>query len=147
MTISRRKGSPYLWYDFTIAGVRYRGSTSTDDLRLANKFEKTMRKQALIDIQKKLAEKKSINRLLRYEKANEWKKLRYKVLKNSNGICSACGATAHDGAKLHVDHIKPKKHYPELAFQEDNLQVLCADCNIGKGTKDTTDWRKRLKNG
>lgn len=70
-----------------------------------------------------------------------WRELRYKVLKLSNGSCCLCGATAKDGIKLHVDHIKPKSIYPYLEYDLNNLQVLCEDCNIGKSNKDDTDWR------
>lgn len=44
---------------------------------------------------------------------------------------------------LNVDHVKPRKFYPELALDLDNLQVLCALCNHGKGNSDATDWRGR----
>lgn len=67
--------------------------------------------------------------------------MRYKVIKKSNGKCCACGKSAKDGAVLHVDHIKPKSHYPELALDISNLQVLCSECNLGKGNRDSTDWR------
>lgn len=55
--------------------------------------------------------------------------------------CQCCGASQKDGAVLHVDHIKPRSKYPELEFDVNNLQVLCADCNIGKSNIDETDWR------
>ena len=42
---------------------------------------------------------------------------------------------------MHVDHIKPRLRYPELALDMNNLQVLCAICNHGKGGFDETDWR------
>jgi 5-methylcytosine-specific restriction endonuclease McrA len=43
---------------------------------------------------------------------------------------------------LNVDHIKPRRRFPELSLDPDNLQVLCGNCNTGKGSWDTTDWRK-----
>lgn len=46
-----------------------------------------------------------------------------------------------DGVKLHVDHIKPKSLFLHLAYDLNNLQVLCEDCNMGKSNKDDTDWR------
>lgn len=72
---------------------------------------------------------------------NPWRELRYRVLKSGNGRCSLCGAGAKDGAVLHVDHIKPRSLFPELALEESNLQVLCSECNVGKSNKDETDWR------
>jgi len=71
----------------------------------------------------------------------EWRRARYKVLKNSNGKCQLCGRSAHDGIILNVDHIKPRKTHPELALKQSNLQILCNDCNHGKGNLDDTDWR------
>src|SRR5262249_39926358 len=39
------------------------------------------------------------------------------------------------------DHIKPRSKFPELELELGNLQVLCADCNLGKRAWDQTDWR------
>lgn len=74
-----------------------------------------------------------------------WKKLRYQVLTLANGKCQCCGVLGVN-APLHVDHIKPRSKYPDLALDINNLQVLCADCNIGKLNKDETDWRKPAEN-
>lgn len=52
-----------------------------------------------------------------------------------------CGATPKDGVKMHVDHIKPKSKYPELALEFSNMQVLCDPCNMGKSNIYDTDWR------
>jgi 5-methylcytosine-specific restriction endonuclease McrA len=71
----------------------------------------------------------------------EWRRVRMVVLKQHGARCQCCGATAKDGVRLHVDHIKPRKHFPELALDTANLQVLCEVCNHGKGNWDTTDWR------
>jgi hypothetical protein len=77
----------------------------------------------------------------RNEGIKKWFELRYEVLKESDGKCSLCGVSAKDGAKLQVDHIKPKSKYPELQYEKSNLQVLCGACNAGKSNKDETDWR------
>ncbi len=71
----------------------------------------------------------------------EWRRLRMQVLKEQGAKCGCCGATRADGVKMNVDHIKPRKFFPELAYSKDNLQVLCEVCNHGKGNWDTTDWR------
>ncbi len=72
----------------------------------------------------------------------EWRKLRMEALKLYGNRCQCCGASAADGVRIHVDHIKPRKQYPALALDLSNLQVLCEDCNHGKGNWDDTDWRE-----
>lgn len=74
-----------------------------------------------------------------------WRVARYEALKRADGRCECCGASVPDGVRLHVDHIKPRSRFPKLAFDPSNLQVLCEDCNIGKGDWDATDWRDHLK--
>lgn len=60
-------------------------------------------------------------------------KLRSVVLKRDNYTCQHCGISVKQGAKLHVDHIKPlSKNGPNSLL---NLQTLCADCNLGKSNK------------
>lgn len=73
--------------------------------------------------------------------SDEWRRLRYRVLKANNGCCQCCGVSAANGAQLHVDHVKPRSKFPELELEFTNLQVLCRDCNLGKGAWDQTDWR------
>ena len=45
---------------------------------------------------------------------------------------------------MNVDHIKPRRLFPDLALSLDNLQVLCHECNHGKGNWDMTDWRELI---
>lgn len=71
----------------------------------------------------------------------EWKKVRMQALKMYGAKCMACGATPASGAVMNVDHIKPRKIFPALALDIKNLQILCHDCNHGKGNWDMTDWR------
>jgi len=71
----------------------------------------------------------------------EWRRLRMLALKKYGARCQCCGATPADGAVMNVDHIKPRKLFPELALSIHNLQILCHDCNHGKGNWDMTDWR------
>jgi hypothetical protein len=60
-------------------------------------------------------------------------KLRFDILERDKYTCQACGATPHDGATLEIDHIQPfsKGGTDDL----DNLQVLCRECNSGKGAR------------
>ena len=71
----------------------------------------------------------------------EWRRVRMQVLKKYGARCQCCGVTPDNGAKIHVDHIKPRRLFPQLALDPSNLQVLCHECNHGKGNWDMTDWR------
>lgn len=73
----------------------------------------------------------------------EWRRIRLKILQKYGRKCMCCGATPETGAVMNVDHIKPRKLFPELALDEDNLQVLCHDCNHGKGNWCQTDFRPK----
>lgn len=70
----------------------------------------------------------------------EWLRVRYEAFVHHGKICAACGST--DGP-LHVDHIKPRARYPQLALRVDNLQILCKECNLGKGAWDETSWNSK----
>lgn len=71
----------------------------------------------------------------------EWRRLRYDFLKDRDRRCECCGAQPSDGVKIVIDHIKPIRHHWHLRLNFGNLQILCEDCNMGKGSRDETDWR------
>ena len=71
----------------------------------------------------------------------EWKILRSKALQAYSPICMRCG----NKDNLEVDHVKPRSKYPELELKFDNLQILCRDCNLLKGAKDSPEWDFRNK--
>jgi len=74
--------------------------------------------------------------------SEEWRKVRYKALRKHGGKCQLCGRSYKEhGVVIHVDHIKPRSKYPELELDENNLQILCEDCNLGKMARDEIDWR------
>ena len=70
----------------------------------------------------------------------EWRSIRYLVLRERGRKCEACGSQKQP---MHVDHIKPRSKYTELELVKNNLQVLCADCNLGKSNKFEDDWRSK----
>ena len=79
-----------------------------------------------------------------FYRSYRWRRLRTDALEDNRErygalTCECCltGATE----RWHVDHIRPRSTHPELALEPANLQVLCADCNLGKGTRYATDWR------
>lgn len=71
----------------------------------------------------------------------EWKRVRYEFIKDKERKCNCCGATPKNGVRIVVDHIKPIRHFWNLRMDSNNLQILCDDCNMGKGSSDQTDWR------
>lgn len=70
--------------------------------------------------------------------SREWRQLRYRALALYGHRCMACRKA---NGQMHVDHIKPRSKHPHLEMEISNLQILCADCNLGKGAWDETDWR------
>lgn len=75
-----------------------------------------------------------------FYESRQWQDLRYLVIKKHGRKCHACGETKK---QIHVDHIKPRSKFPDLELVENNLQILCIDCNIGKSNIDETDWRPK----
>lgn len=77
----------------------------------------------------------------------DWRTVRMEVLKERGARCECCGATPSDTdtsgklVKICVDHIKPLARYWHLRLDKTNLQILCDECNQGKGAWDETDWR------
>lgn len=65
--------------------------------------------------------------------------LRFNVLERDEGICRLCGRGRRDGLCLHIDHITPFSLGGLTTL--DNLQTLCAECNIGKSNRSRTDFR------
>ncbi len=73
---------------------------------------------------------------------HDWKKLRMQALMKFGNSCQCCGRGVAEGAKICVDHIRPRKLFPELSLSINNLQILCFDCNEGKGNIFVTNWKK-----
>lgn len=77
----------------------------------------------------------------------EWRTLRMLTLGRHGRRCQCCGATPHHltlgGApvRIVVDHIKPLGTHWHLRLDADNTQVLCDDCNMGKGGRYIADFR------
>ena len=67
------------------------------------------------------------------ERAKMTDSLRYDVMKRDGFRCVICGASAQDGIKLHVDHIKPVSKGGKTEIN--NLRTLCERCNLGKSAK------------
>ena len=94
-----------------------------------------------------IRQKKSKNRCdaKAFYRSYEWRKLRLEIIKRDGPYCLCCGQGVEHGVVLNVDHIKPLKSNWELRLDPDNLQVLCNQCNHGKGNWDETDWRNKQR--
>jgi 5-methylcytosine-specific restriction endonuclease McrA len=79
--------------------------------------------------------------------SSQWRRLRYAVLRANaqrNGgaaRCELCKSAAAPGSPLHCDHIEPLSKNWARRLDPGNVQVLCADCNMGKSNRDAIDWR------
>lgn len=84
-----------------------------------------------------------------FYKSWDWRTLRMKVLKEYGATCMCCGATKQHKdmtdatVQIVVDHIKPIHHYWDLRLERSNCQILCQECNQGKGAWDETDYRPK----
>ena len=74
----------------------------------------------------------------RFYNSAAWKQVRYEVLRKYGPTCMLCGSTK---GPAHVDHVKPRSKYPDLALEISNLQVLCKSCNLGKSNIYEDDFR------
>lgn len=62
-------------------------------------------------------------------KSRRWQVLRQIVLERDGWTCT-CGCGSR--RRLEIDHIKPVRTHPELAFDPANLQTLAASCHTKK---------------
>ena len=70
-----------------------------------------------------------------------WQVLRRRVFDAYGKKCMKCG----NCDELHVDHIRPKSKFPNLAYKFSNMQVLCKRCNELKSNKHCTDYRLKFE--
>jgi hypothetical protein len=81
---------------------------------------------------------RDVNRAVRHTRSTRREiplSLRYRILKRDGFRCVRCGRSPafEPGLELHVDHILPWSRGGETT--EENLQALCADCNLGKSNR------------
>ena len=83
----------------------------------------------------------------RFYSSRAWRALRYATLhKNCEryGVltCEVCRSI---GGPFHCDHIEPLSKAWGRRLDPTNVQVMCGDCNLGKGNRDQIDWRSPVK--
>jgi 5-methylcytosine-specific restriction endonuclease McrA len=67
--------------------------------------------------------------------SKEWRDLRKLAIQKFGSTCVFCGALQTKTKPVNIDHIKPRKFFPELVLDINNLQPLCSPCNKRKGNK------------
>lgn len=78
----------------------------------------------------------------------DWQTLRNVALKKYGRCCQSCGATpgmrnvSGSPVRIVVDHVQPISTHWHRRLDLSNLQVLCDECNMGKGAWDSTDYRR-----
>lgn len=75
----------------------------------------------------------------------EWHELRAWALDHYGRRCMfpGCKEKINSDTDLHIDHIKPKAKYPELAHDRNNVQVLCVLHNRTKSDRGQKDYRPK----
>ncbi len=96
-------------------------------------FQYTEVVKAYNDYNRLKVQKQEYSYKVKIERAKMSDSLRYSILKRDGFKCQICGATAQEGAKLHVDHIIPVSKGGKTVAS--NLRTLCDRCNIGKSDK------------
>ncbi len=107
--------------------VIYRSPAGKNNYHKGFLFTEAMLRSAIEQSHHKVSEMER----RRQERAKVTPKLRYQVFERDHFRCVRCGASAADGAKLHVDHIVPVSRGGQTVMS--NLQTLCETCNLGKG--------------
>lgn len=68
------------------------------------------------------------NHSARIRKSPRWQVVRFAAKRRDGWKCVSCGSNRD----LEVDHIRPVRDAPELAYTLDNLQTLCTSCHTRK---------------
>ena len=78
-----------------------------------------------------------------------WKKKREEIKKRDDFMCQRCLIKFNliTVEELEVHHIKSRKDYPELAWDDNNLICICSSCNKSLGTRNKLDfeWNKEKR--
>lgn len=67
-------------------------------------------------------------------RGRRWQALRFQALRRDGFACVQCGARG----RLEVDHVRPVRTDPALAYELSNLQSLCTRCHTAKTNQEIT---------
>lgn len=97
--------------------ARLDAQKAAEKKRAAQKYEQSPQRQADL----------GFYRSMRWRKLREWF-----LAQPENALCVECKKLGSLVPAQFVDHIKPRKEFPELAWDGDNLQGLCLSCHSRK---------------
>lgn len=90
----------------------------------------------------KIAYRTNPSKANKREKTNAENKYRHQEIKTSlkemfHGKCAYCKSEIPHVSDPHIEHFRPKKRYPKLCFEWENLLLACGRCNgvNNKGSK------------
>ncbi|MBU3949914.1 MAG: HNH endonuclease [Proteobacteria bacterium] len=108
------------WYEICLEFISWKSGASVEEI------ERELRHVPAVESDTQFNHKTNRNISL---------SIRYDILKRDNFRCVKCGASPalNPGSQLHIDHKLPWSKGGET--EEDNLQTLCSDCNLGKSNK------------
>ena len=119
----------------TVEDFLARGGEITTTSNMKEHFIKKQRKLGRPSIvANDYSNKEFEEKLHRFYNSKTWKLIKEQVYKTYVHMCPVCGSEDN----LRIDHIKPVRHYPSLIANMNNLQILCNDCNLEKGSM--IDW-------
>lgn len=72
----------------------------------------------------------------RVTRTKRWQVLRHEILERDGWACVDCGTRR---GRLEIDHVKPVRSRPDLAFAADNLATRCSRCHSAK-TRIEVGW-------
>jgi len=78
-------------------------------------------------------------------KTTRWTKLRKTILNRDKHLCQRCLLKygIANSTELQAHHIKSRRDYPELVFDNRNIITLCKTCNLQLGTSNKLDFELR----
>ncbi len=124
--------SPVLDYFFEV-DMQYISPKGRVNISKSGKYNLEDISVCLESVSRSCLEKDVYEKLATVERGIVSDSMRYDIMKRDGFKCVICGASATQGARLHIDHIVPIAKGGKSTYE--NLRTLCERCNIGKSDK------------
>lgn len=75
-------------------------------------------------------------------KTAKWQRKRAEIIRRDNGYCQRCFIKHKiiNEENIQVHHIKSRRDFPELMYENSNLITICGHCNNELGTSNKLDF-------